>query len=43
MYWSSGFLASGGVRVLNYDVLDWPGISDETIHEVARLESWWFK
>jgi putative phosphoribosyl transferase len=33
-----GAIASGGVRVLNYDVLDWLGISDETIHEVAARE-----
>jgi putative phosphoribosyl transferase len=33
-----GAIASGGVRVLNDDVLDWIGISDETIDEVAARE-----
>jgi putative phosphoribosyl transferase len=33
-----GAIASGGVRVLNYDVLDWLGISDDTINEATARE-----
>jgi putative phosphoribosyl transferase len=33
-----GAIASGGVRVLNYDVLNWLGIFDETVNEVAARE-----
>ncbi|MGB8702825.1 MAG: phosphoribosyltransferase [Thermosynechococcaceae cyanobacterium] len=33
-----GAIASGGVRVLNDDLLDWLGISDQTIDEVAARE-----
>lgn len=34
-----GAIASGGVRVLNEDVVRWYGISDETIETVAREEA----
>lgn len=33
-----GAIASGGVRVLNYDVISWLGISGKTIDEVAARE-----
>jgi putative phosphoribosyl transferase len=33
-----GAIASGGVQVLNDDVLDWLGIPDKTIDEVAARE-----
>lgn len=33
-----GAIASGGVRVLNYDVVSWLGISGKTIDEVAARE-----
>jgi putative phosphoribosyl transferase len=33
-----GAIASGGVRVLNYDVVSWLGISSKTIDEVAARE-----
>ncbi len=33
-----GAIASGGVRVLNDDVVKWYGLADATIDEVARLE-----
>lgn len=33
-----GAIASGGVRVLNDDLLDWLRISDKTINEVAARE-----
>lgn len=33
-----GAIASGGVRVLNYDVVSWLGISSKTIDEVAAKE-----
>lgn len=33
-----GAIASGGVRVLNYDVVSWLGISSRTIDEVAARE-----
>ena len=33
-----GAIASGGVRVLNYDVLSWLGISDKTLELVAARE-----
>jgi putative phosphoribosyl transferase len=33
-----GAIASGGVRVLNYDVISWLGISSRTIDEVAAQE-----
>jgi putative phosphoribosyl transferase len=33
-----GAIASGGVRVLNYDILAWLGISGKTIDEVAARE-----
>jgi putative phosphoribosyl transferase len=33
-----GAIASGGVRVLNYDVLGWLGIASKTIDEVAARE-----
>jgi putative phosphoribosyl transferase len=33
-----GAIASGGVRVLNYDIVNWLGISGKTIDEVAIRE-----
>ncbi|WP_026731934.1 phosphoribosyltransferase [Fischerella sp. PCC 9605] len=33
-----GAIAAGGVRVLNYDVVSWLGISSKTIDEVAAKE-----
>lgn len=33
-----GAIAAGGVRVLNYDVISWLGISSKTIDEVAARE-----
>jgi putative phosphoribosyl transferase len=33
-----GAIASGGIRVLNYDVVSWLGISSNTIDEVAAKE-----
>lgn len=33
-----GAIAAGGVRVLNYDVVSWLGISGKTIDEVAAKE-----
>jgi putative phosphoribosyl transferase len=33
-----GAIASGGVRVLNYDVVSWLGISSKTIDQVAARE-----
>uniref|UniRef100_A0A832H6W2 Phosphoribosyltransferase n=1 Tax=Oscillatoriales cyanobacterium SpSt-402 TaxID=2282168 RepID=A0A832H6W2_9CYAN len=33
-----GAIASGGVRVLNYDVISWLGISSKTIDHVAAAE-----
>lgn len=33
-----GAIASGGVRVLNYEVITWLGISSKTIDEVAAKE-----
>lgn len=33
-----GAIASGGVRILNYDVINWLGISSKTIDEVAARE-----
>jgi putative phosphoribosyl transferase len=33
-----GAIASGGVRILNYDVVSWLGISSKTIDEVAARE-----
>jgi len=33
-----GAIASGGVRVLNYDVISWLGISGKTIDQVAERE-----
>jgi predicted phosphoribosyltransferase len=33
-----GAIASGGVRVLNEDVLGWPGVSREAIEQVTRTE-----
>lgn len=33
-----GAIASGGVRVLNYDVISWLGISSKVIDEVAARE-----
>ncbi|MBH8572724.1 phosphoribosyltransferase [Nostocaceae cyanobacterium CENA369] len=33
-----GAIASGGVRVLNYEVVNWLGISNHTIDEVAAQE-----
>lgn len=33
-----GAIASGGVRVLNHQVLDHGGVSDETLEEVTRRE-----
>ncbi|HIK55756.1 MAG TPA: phosphoribosyltransferase [Synechococcales cyanobacterium M55_K2018_004] len=33
-----GAIASGGVRVLNYDVVSWLGISSKTIDEMAAKE-----
>jgi putative phosphoribosyl transferase len=33
-----GAIASGGIRVLNEDVVSWYGVSDATIDHVARLE-----
>ncbi|MBF2006217.1 MAG: phosphoribosyltransferase [Chlorogloeopsis fritschii C42_A2020_084] len=33
-----GAIAAGGIRVLNYDVISWLGISSKTIDEVAAKE-----
>ncbi|MDM9381352.1 phosphoribosyltransferase [Chlorogloeopsis sp. ULAP01] len=33
-----GAIAAGGIRVLNYDVISWLGISSKTIDEVATKE-----
>ncbi|MFQ4141831.1 phosphoribosyltransferase [Chlorogloeopsis sp. ULAP02] len=33
-----GAIAAGGIRVLNYDVISWFGISSKTIDEVAAKE-----
>ncbi len=33
-----GAIASGGVRILNYDIVSWLGISGKTIDEVAARE-----
>ena len=33
-----GAIAAGGVRVLNYDIISWLGISSKTIEHIAAIE-----